>query len=147
MTGARLETGALSGITLYEPGALTLVAGAGTPLADVEAALAAEGQRLAFEPMDHRALFGTDGAPTLGGVVAANVSARAASRPARVGTTCWACVSQTGAARSSRMAAGDEERHGATTWSDDGGQPRHAGYPERGCRLRCCPCPRLQGCS
>ena len=34
VTGKRLETGALSGITLYEPGALTLVAGAGTPLAD-----------------------------------------------------------------------------------------------------------------
>jgi glycolate oxidase FAD binding subunit len=74
LQGAALETGGLSGITLYEPGALTLVAGAGTPLAEVEAALAAEGQRLAFEPMDHRALLGTEGAPTLGGVVAANVS-------------------------------------------------------------------------
>lgn len=69
-----LETGGLSGITLYEPGALTLVAQAGTPLVEIEAALAAEGQRLAFEPMDHRGLLGTQGAPTIGGVVAANVS-------------------------------------------------------------------------
>ncbi|QGY00460.1 glycolate oxidase subunit GlcE [Roseovarius faecimaris] len=69
-----LSTRGLSGITLYEPGALTLVAQAGTPLAEAEAALAAEGQRLAFEPMDHRALLGTSGAPTLGGMVAANVS-------------------------------------------------------------------------
>lgn len=72
--GARLCTAALRGITLYEPGALTLVAQAGTPLAEIETALAAEGQRLAFEPMDHRGLLGTTGTPTIGGVVAANVS-------------------------------------------------------------------------
>ena len=69
-----LETGGLSGVTLYEPGSLTLVAQAGTPLVEIEAALDAEGQRLAFEPMDHRGLMGTSGAPTIGGVVAANVS-------------------------------------------------------------------------
>ncbi|SFE29082.1 FAD-binding protein [Roseivivax sediminis] len=74
VTGDVVETGGLSGITLYEPGALTLVAGAGTPLAEIEATLAAEGQRLAFEPMDHRGLLGTTGEPTLGGMAAANVS-------------------------------------------------------------------------
>ena len=47
------------GSSSYEPGALTIVARAGTPVAEVEAALAAEGQRLPFEPMDHRALMGT----------------------------------------------------------------------------------------
>ncbi|MGX0878618.1 glycolate oxidase FAD binding subunit [Roseovarius sp. MBR-154] len=72
--GARLGTSGLTGIELYEPGALTLVAKAGTPLAEIEAALEAEGQRLAFEPMDHRGLLGTNGTPTIGGVVAANVS-------------------------------------------------------------------------
>jgi len=72
--GEVLSTADLTGIGLYEPGALTLVARAGTPLAEVEAALASEGQRLSFEPMDHRALLGTDGAPTIGGMVAANVS-------------------------------------------------------------------------
>ncbi|WP_170373249.1 glycolate oxidase subunit GlcE [Ruegeria arenilitoris] len=69
-----LSTDGLRGITLYEPGALTLVAQAGTPLAEIETALEAEGQQLAFEPMDHRVLLGTFGAPTIGGVVAANVS-------------------------------------------------------------------------
>ena len=72
--GEPLSTAGLSGITLYEPGALTLVARAGTPLAEIEAALAAEKQRLAFEPMDHRGLLGRDGVPTIGGVFAANVS-------------------------------------------------------------------------
>ena len=72
--GQVLSTGGLSGIELYEPGALTMVVRAGTPLAEVEAALAEQGQRLAFEPMDHRGLLGTVGEPTIGGVVAANVS-------------------------------------------------------------------------
>lgn len=72
--GDVLETGGLSGVELYEPGALTLVVKAGTPVAEVEAMLAAEGQRLPFEPMDHRALLGTTGVPTMGGVVAANIS-------------------------------------------------------------------------
>ncbi|WP_296763356.1 glycolate oxidase subunit GlcE [Sediminimonas sp.] len=74
VNGAPLSTTGLSGIELYEPGALTMVAKAGTPLAQVEAALAQAGQRLAFEPMDHRGLLGTVGEPTIGGVFAANVS-------------------------------------------------------------------------
>ncbi|MCR9157042.1 MAG: FAD-binding protein, partial [Rhodobacteraceae bacterium] len=57
LNGTMLETGGLSGVTLYEPGSLTLVAQAGTPLVEIEAALDAEGQRLAFEPMDHRGLM------------------------------------------------------------------------------------------
>ncbi|MFV0361022.1 FAD-binding protein [Tropicimonas sp.] len=72
--GEILSAAGLDGITLYEPGALTLVARAGTPLAMIEDALAAENQRLPFEPMDHRPLLGTDGVPTIGGAVAANVS-------------------------------------------------------------------------
>ena len=75
----RLTTARIDAVTLYEPAALTLVAGAGAKLADIEAMLAAEGQRLPFEPVDHRALMGTSGAPTLGGMVAAN-----ASGPARI---------------------------------------------------------------
>lgn len=74
VVGEPLSTAALSGITLYEPGALTIVAQAGTPVADIEAALDAENQRLAFEPMDHRAVLGTSGTPTIGGVVSGNVS-------------------------------------------------------------------------
>ncbi|MCF6316659.1 MAG: FAD-binding protein [Marinosulfonomonas sp.] len=72
--GDVLSTAAISGISLYDPGALTIVAAAGTPLADIEAALAAEGQRLPFEPMDHRGLLDTSGDLTIGGVVAANIS-------------------------------------------------------------------------
>ncbi len=74
VTGDLLSVAGLSGIELYEPGALTIVVRAGTALAEVEKALAAENQRLAFEPMDHRGLLGTSGTPTIGGVVAANVS-------------------------------------------------------------------------
>ena len=69
-----LSTRRLEGITLYEPGAMTLVAKTGTAVEEIEAVLAAENQRLAFEPMDHRAILGTSGQPTLGGVIAANVS-------------------------------------------------------------------------
>jgi len=72
--GEVLETGALSGISLYEPGALTIVAGAGTPLSEVEAELAKGGQRLPFEVPDLRGLLGRDGASTIGGVVSANAA-------------------------------------------------------------------------
>ncbi|MCB1421606.1 MAG: glycolate oxidase subunit GlcE [Nitratireductor sp.] len=69
-----LSTGRLSGITLYEPGALTLVAEAGTTLETITDALAEEGQHLPFEPADYCALLGTKGKSTIGGVVAAGVS-------------------------------------------------------------------------
>ncbi len=72
--GDVLSMSGLAGIELYEPGALTIVAKSGTPVAEIDAALVEENQRLAFEPMDHRGLLGTTGEPTIGGVVAANVS-------------------------------------------------------------------------
>ncbi|MGY6548791.1 MAG: FAD-binding protein [Roseinatronobacter sp.] len=72
--GMVLRTEALRGVTLYEPGALTLVVRAGTPLAEVEAILSAEGQRFPFEPSDMRALMGREGVPSVGGMVAANAS-------------------------------------------------------------------------
>ena len=72
--GDVLDVSGLSGITLYEPGALTIVAQAGTKVADIEAALAAEKQRLAFEPTDMTGLLGTSGASTIGGVMATNAS-------------------------------------------------------------------------
>lgn len=74
VAGEALSTRALSGVELYESGALTLVARAGTPVCEIEALLAQSGQRLAFEPMDHRGVLATDGVPTIGGVFAANVS-------------------------------------------------------------------------
>ena len=70
MADAKLDVSGISGIELYEPGALTLVAKAGTPVSEIEAALEKEGQQLPFEPMDHRGIFGSNGTPTIGGVVA-----------------------------------------------------------------------------
>ena len=67
--GEPLDVTALSGITLYEPGALTIVARAGTPVTEIEATLASEGQCLPFEPN-----FPTAGPSTIGGVVATNAS-------------------------------------------------------------------------
>ncbi|WP_295074528.1 FAD-binding protein [Tabrizicola sp.] len=72
--GEVLETGGLSGVELYEPGALTLVVRAGTALAEVTQVLAGERQRLAFEVPDLRGLLGREGVSTIGGVVASNAS-------------------------------------------------------------------------
>lgn len=69
-----VETSGLTGVQLYEPGALTLVARAGTPLAEIEVHLAGERQRLSFEVPDLRGLLGREGNSTIGGVVAANAS-------------------------------------------------------------------------
>ena len=64
----------LTGITNYDPAELVMAVRAGTPLAEIEAALAANNQMLTFEPMDHRPLLGAAGEPTIGGVFAANAS-------------------------------------------------------------------------
>lgn len=72
--GQALSVAGIRGVTLYEPGAMTLVCAAGTPMDEIETLLAGENQQLAFEPIDHRALLGTSGTPTIGGVIAANVS-------------------------------------------------------------------------
>src|SRR4249920_1463519 len=52
-----LDLSALRGVLLYEPEELVLSAQAGTPLDDIEALLAAQGQHLAFEPIDYGALL------------------------------------------------------------------------------------------
>ena len=70
-----ITTDTLSGISLYAPKELILSAHAGTPLTEVEAALAKEGQHLIAEPPDLSALLGTTpGAQTIGGVTATNLS-------------------------------------------------------------------------
>ena len=70
----RLSSARLNGIVFHEPAEMVLRAKAGTPLAVVVAALEAHGQMLPFEPIDHRALYGGGGEPTIGGLVAANAS-------------------------------------------------------------------------
>ena len=69
-----LSLAGMSGITLYEPAELVIGARAGTTLTEIEDVLASRGQMLPFEPMDHRAIYGSQGMPTIGGGVAANVS-------------------------------------------------------------------------
>jgi glycolate oxidase FAD binding subunit len=72
---ATLDLSGLSGITLYEPEELVLSAKAGTPLAEIEARVAASKQELAFEPMDYGVVLGTPAcAGSIGGVIAANLS-------------------------------------------------------------------------
>jgi len=74
-----LSLSALSGVTLYEPAELVLRAHAGTPLREIQALLAQNGQELAFEPMDHGDLYGLTKSDrikggTIGGTVAVNAS-------------------------------------------------------------------------
>ncbi|SEH23617.1 FAD-binding protein [Rhizobium sp. NFR12] len=69
-----LSSRGLTGIVDYDPAEMVMTVKAGTPVAEVEAALAANRQMMAFEPMDHRGIMGTSGEPTIGGVFAANVS-------------------------------------------------------------------------
>ncbi|MCD6679697.1 MAG: glycolate oxidase subunit GlcE [Burkholderiaceae bacterium] len=67
-TGEALDLRGLRGIVSYEPTELVLQVRCGTPLVEVEQALAGHGQMLAFEPP----AFGE--AATIGGVVAAGLS-------------------------------------------------------------------------
>jgi glycolate oxidase FAD binding subunit len=68
LVGDLLDTREYAGIVAYEPTELVITARCGTPLAQIEAALAAQGQCMPFEPPS----FG--GPATLGGVVAAGLS-------------------------------------------------------------------------
>jgi glycolate oxidase FAD binding subunit len=68
LNGDVLDTRTYHGIVDYDPTELVLTARCGTPLVEIEAALARQGQMLAFEPPH----FGTGA--TLGGCVAAGLS-------------------------------------------------------------------------
>jgi glycolate oxidase FAD binding subunit len=70
-----LSTLGLAGIGMYEPEELVMSAGVGTPLAEIEAALAERRQELAFEPADYGAILGGEaGRQTIGGVIACNLA-------------------------------------------------------------------------
>jgi glycolate oxidase FAD binding subunit len=73
MQGEVLGTSALSGITSYEPSELVVTVGAGTPLAELEAVLAEQGQCLPFEP-PHYGWSGAAAAATVGGMVASGLA-------------------------------------------------------------------------
>ncbi|MDN3544955.1 glycolate oxidase subunit GlcE [Kinneretia asaccharophila] len=66
--GEPLSTLEFAGISAYEPSELVVTAKAGTPIAELEALLASQGQHLPFEPPR----FGGRG--TVGGMVAAGLS-------------------------------------------------------------------------
>jgi glycolate oxidase FAD binding subunit len=70
----QISSRGLAGIVDYDPAEMVMTVKAGTPVAEVEAALAENRQMMAFEPMDHRGILGTKGEPTIGGVFAANIS-------------------------------------------------------------------------
>ncbi len=72
---ATLDLSAFTGVTFYEPDELVIALRPGTPLAEVEATVAARGQMLAFEPPDLGPLYGLRaGTGTIGGVIATNLS-------------------------------------------------------------------------
>ena len=68
LTGEALDPRAYAGIVAHEPTELVITARCGTPLAELEAALDAQGQMLAFEPPH----FGAGA--TIGGCVAAGLA-------------------------------------------------------------------------
>jgi glycolate oxidase FAD binding subunit len=70
----RLDVSGLTGVVSYEPAELVLTARPGTPMAEIEALLAAHSQCLAFEPPNLAALFGERPGGTLGGLVSAGLS-------------------------------------------------------------------------
>lgn len=69
-----LSSRGLTGITEYNSAEMVITARAGTSVAEIEVALAANGQAMAFEPLDHRGAMGTSGTPTIGGLFAVNSS-------------------------------------------------------------------------
>lgn len=66
--GSPLDTRASRGIVSYEPTEMVVTARCGTPLAEVESALASRGQMLAFEPPHFAA------GATVGGAISAGLS-------------------------------------------------------------------------
>ena len=72
LTGTVLDTRSHTGVVSYEPSELVVTARCGTPLSELEALLASQGQCLPFEPphfADHRA-----STATVGGMVSAGLS-------------------------------------------------------------------------
>ena len=90
LEGEPLDTRGLRGIVSYEPSELVVTVRAGTPLAELEAALAERGQCLPFEP-PHFAEGTVPGAP-------ATSSSAAAARAATSGEALGAPATDSGAA-------------------------------------------------
>jgi glycolate oxidase FAD binding subunit len=93
-SGSVVSTERMSGILSYEPSELVLAAHAGTPIAEVESALSASGQELAFEPVDLGPVLGTSaGQGSIGGAFATNLAGsrrvlKGAARDHLIGVAC-----------------------------------------------------------
>jgi glycolate oxidase FAD binding subunit len=70
----QLDLSGFKQINAYEPEELILDCGAGARRADIEKLLQQRGQHFAFEPPDLSALFGSNHAGTLGGMLACNLA-------------------------------------------------------------------------
>ena len=83
LQGEPLDVRPLAGISSYEPTELVVTVRGGTPLVELEAALAEKGQHLAFEPPRFMSSSGPAG--TVGGMIAAGLAgpARAAAGSVR----------------------------------------------------------------
>ena len=104
-----LDVSGLRGIVEYDPAELTLTARAGTPVAELDAALAEHGQYLPFDPP-----LAAAGA-TIGGVIAAGTSGPGALRYGPSATSSSACGSWTARARWSPAAGGSSRTPRALT--------------------------------
>ena len=70
-----LDLSRLSGVSLYEAEELVMIAGAGTPIAELESLLAEQNQAFAFEPPDLGPLWGeAPGSGSIGGAIACNLA-------------------------------------------------------------------------
>lgn len=74
LQGELLDVSGYCGIISYEPSELVVTVRSGTPLAELEATLAEQGQCLAFEPPGFPASSGLASTATCGGMVAAGLS-------------------------------------------------------------------------
>jgi glycolate oxidase FAD binding subunit len=72
--GELLDTRILNGVISYEPTELVVTVGCGTPLAELEALLAEQGQCLAFEPPHYRWSQPGASTATVGGMVASGLA-------------------------------------------------------------------------
>jgi glycolate oxidase FAD binding subunit len=80
-----LNVSGLNGVVSYEPHELLLTVLPGTPVLEINELLAANNQRLGFEPADWGPLFGAPkNSATIGGVIAADACGSAAVRYGRV---------------------------------------------------------------
>lgn len=79
--GSVLDVSGLRGIIAYEPEELILTAAPGTPVVEIEAALAERGQRLGFDAPDWGPLLGeTAGSGTIGGAISSDACGAARVR-------------------------------------------------------------------